>query len=150
VKVGQAEERLRTMLRDAGLVLDRLDPGAAWRTFLAFAAEPVEGTGPHPEDDMCLFECGVYDWSDGKGARFNWGFCRQFSLYDEAGEYDRMEQLHCDLFFEATPELDQLQEAGIWSGPDLAEWAVLVEATEGFRVVMGLTPVESRVEQWEV
>ena len=62
--------------------------------FKLFAAEPVEGAGPAADDDMCLFEYGVYDWSDGKGPRFSWNLCRQFTIYED-GEYDRMEQLRC-------------------------------------------------------
>ena len=138
------------MLQRAGLDLRRLDPGPTWKVFKAFAAEPVEGAGPHSQDDMCLFEYGVYDWSDGKGPRFNWGWCRQFSLYDDVGEYDHMEQLRCDLFFEVTPELEQLSLSGIWSDGDLSRWVEEVEAQEGFRAVMKLVPVESRVEQEEV
>jgi hypothetical protein len=150
VKVGDAGERLRELLRQAGLDLERLDPRRSWDVFKTFAEEPVEGPGRDSGDDMCLFEYGVYDWSDGKGPRFNWGFCRQFSLDDDAGEYDHMKQLRCYLFFEVTPEFEQLTLRGIWSDGDLARWIEEVEAQEGFRAVMGLTPVESRVEQEEV
>jgi hypothetical protein len=150
VHVGDAEERLRELLGEAGLDLERLDPRQTWDVFKAFASEPVEGPGPDSGDDMCLFEYGVYDWSDGKGPRFHWGFCRQFSLYDEAGEYDHMEQLRCDLFFEVTPDLEQLTLSGIWSDDDLARWIEEVEAQDGFRAVVGLVPVESRVQQEEV
>lgn len=99
---------------------------------------------------MCPFEHGIYDWSDGKGARFNWGLCRQFSLYDDAGKYNHMEQLRCDVYFEATPALEQLSGSGIWSDGDLARWIAEVEAQEGFHAVMGLAPIESRVEQEQV
>lgn len=148
--VGQAEARLRKMLRDAGLTLDRLDPEATWGVFREFAAEPVEGTGAAAEDDMCLFECGVYDWHDGKGARFNWSLCRQFTLYRPGGEYDHMEQLRCDLFFEPAPQLARLRVDGIWSAPDLSRWEAEVEVQDGFRAVAGMTPVESRVGQEHV
>jgi hypothetical protein len=150
VTVGEAEARLRTMLREAGLRLDRLDPEPAWRTFLSFAGEPVEGIGEDPDDDMCLFECGVYDWSDGKGPRFNWGFCRQFIVYSEAGEYDHMEQLHCDFFFTVADEVERIRENGLWSRGDLDTWARQIEGLEAFQAVLGLVPLESRVEQWEV
>jgi hypothetical protein len=146
IPVSGAESALRTMLRDAGLTLERLDPGGAWNTFV-FAALPVDGIGDDDDDDMCLFECGVYGWHDGKGARFEWGFCRQFTLYDVDGAYDHMEQLRCDLFFEPTPQLVRLREDGLWSGPNLAEWRADVEARAGFRAVMGMAPVESRVKQ---
>jgi len=104
------------MFDEAGLDLEQLQPDAAWEVFKAFAAEPVEGMSRDDDTDMCLFQCGVYDWSDGKGPRFNWGFTRQFTLMDEDGEYDHMEQLECTLFFEATPELESVSVDGIWSG----------------------------------
>jgi hypothetical protein len=99
---------------------------------------------------MCLFEYGVYDWSDGKGPRFDWGLCRQFSFYDDDGEYDGMEQLRCDLFFEVVPALAQVGAGDMWSGADLDAWIAQVETDEGFRAVAGLVPLESRVEQNEV
>jgi hypothetical protein len=149
MQLGQTQERLRTMLRETGLDLERLDPRGTWSVFKLFAAEPVEGAGPAADDDMCLFEYGVYDWSDGKGPRFSWNLCRQFTIYKD-GEYDRMEQLRCDLYFEVTPQLEPLQLDGIWSGSDLAGWATEVEAQEGFHAVTELTPVESSVEQEQV
>lgn len=149
MQLGQAEERLRTMLREADLDLERLDPRGTWNVFKLFAAEAVKGTGPEPDDDMCLFEYGVYDWSDGKGPRFNWNLCRQFVIYDD-GEYDRMEQLRCDLYFEVTPQLKPLKLDGIWSGSDLVDWAARVEKQEGFHAVTELTPVASSVGQKQV
>lgn len=82
MRVDEAEGRLRAMLQEAGLDPGRLQPDVAWPVFKAFAAERVEGLSG--DDDMCLFECGVYDWSDGNGPRFNWGLTRQFTLYDKA------------------------------------------------------------------
>ena len=66
MRLGQTQERLRTMLRVTELDLERLDPRGTWNVFKLFAAEPVEGAGPAADDDMCLFEYGVYDWSDGR------------------------------------------------------------------------------------
>ena len=111
--------------------------------------KPWKGRDRDPDDDMCLFEYGVYDWSDGKGPRFNWSLCRQFTIYSD-GEYDHMEQLRCDLFFEVTPELAPLQGDGTWSGTDLAGWVAAVEEQAGFRAVSNLTPTESRVQQEQV
>lgn len=157
------------MLRDAGLDLRRLEPAATRQVFKLFAAEPVEGVGSEPKDQMCLFECGVYDWSDGNGPRFNWSLCRQFTFYDsplptpltvfaemrlgyrepdvESGDYDRMEQLRCDLFFEPKDEASSLQAAEIWSDGSLEEWAEEVETSKGFRAVQGSMPIESRIGQ---
>jgi hypothetical protein len=150
IPVSAAARALRRMLSDAGLTLDRLDPAPTWRTFLAFAALPLEGIGQNESDDQCLFECGVHDRPDGKGPRFNWGFCRRFTLYDADGGYDHSEQLHCELHFEPTPQLAGLREDGLWSGSNLTEWAAAVEARAGFQAVLGMVPLESRVEQSRV
>lgn len=83
--VSDAEGRLRALLRDAGLDLNQLDPGQTWEVFKTFAKEKVEGTGPHADDDLVLFESGVYDWYDGKGSRFQWSLVRQFALYEQRG-----------------------------------------------------------------
>jgi hypothetical protein len=150
VHVEQAEERLRAMFADAALDVERLDPAATWRVFKEFAREPVEGLASDPEADLCLFEYGVYDWSDGKGPRFNWSFCRQFSFEDDEGEYDHMEQVRCDLFFEPTDATSSLT-GEVWSESrsesSVAEWVAAVEASEGFLAVLGAPPSESRVEQ---
>ena len=102
MRVDEAEQRLRDMLISSGLNLSRLEPEATWKVFKEFAAQRVEGSGGDPDDDMLLFEYGVYDWHDGKGTRFNWSLCRQFTVYSE-GEYDHMEQLRCELFFAGDP-----------------------------------------------
>jgi hypothetical protein len=73
------------MLIDAGLDLTRLDPRSTWEVFKAFAKEPVE-TITDPDDDLCLFEYGTFDWPE-RGKRFSWSLVRQFALYAR-GEYD--------------------------------------------------------------
>jgi len=146
--VDEAEERLRSLLLDAGLDLALLEPRGTWEVFKRFAAESVEGVAGS-DADLCLFEYGVYDWSDGKGSRFNWSLCRQFTIY-EGGDYDHMEQLRCDLYFTPTPELEAVGGADCWSGLDLAEWVREVEALPGFRAVLDAQPVESVFGQEEV
>ena len=150
MRVDEAEKRLREHLLASGLDLDRLDPLKTWESFRSFAAQPVEGTGPNRDDDMCLFEYGVFDWADGKGPRFSWSLVRQFSLNDGSGNYDHMEQLRCDLFFEPTPELEALGADARWSGADLAAWARQVEALDGFAAGLGNQPVESAFGQEQV
>jgi hypothetical protein len=150
VRVEEAEKHLREQLLTAGLKLNQLEPRKTWEIFKAFAAVSVEGAGPESDDDMCLFEYGTFDWSDGKGARFNWSLVRQFSLYDGSGEYDHMEHLHCDLFFAATPELESLGTEAHWSGQDLDQWAAQVETSEGLVAALALNPVESQFGQEHV
>lgn len=138
------------MLEEAGLDLTRLQPEVAWSVFKAFAAEPVEGMSRDDDSDMCLFQCGVYDWSDGKGPRFHWGMTRQFSFEDEDGEYDHMEQLECGLYFDPSGPLASVHSPGIWSGADLDGWISAVESDDGFQAVLRLLPLDSSVSQEEV
>jgi hypothetical protein len=139
------------MLAEAGLDLTRLDVQGTWHVFKEFAAQPVEPTVGDADDDMLMFESGIYDWSDGKGSRFNWGLCRQFALYDADGEYDHMEQLRCDLFFEPTPALEQMgADTSMWPSGSFDDWVLEVERLDGHGAVFGSTPVESRVEQGHV
>jgi hypothetical protein len=43
--VDEAEDRLRQLLRDAGLDFERPSPLLAWEVFKRFATEPVESAG---------------------------------------------------------------------------------------------------------
>jgi hypothetical protein len=152
VRVDEAEQHLRAMLSAAGLDLARLEPEGAWDVFKEFAAQPVEGAGSEPDDDMVIFQYGISDDSwGGKGRRFEWSFWRQFSLY-VGGEYDHMEHLQCNLFFEPTPELEEVGsgEAGFWPTTMHADFVAEVEGLPGYSAVLGATPVESEVRQEHV
>ncbi len=52
------------MLEDAGVDARRPQLLEIWNVFKMFAVMPVEGAGPHPEDDLLLFQWGCYDWRD--------------------------------------------------------------------------------------
>lgn len=122
------------MLADAGFAVERPDAATAWSAFKAFAARPVAAAAPFVLDhDMCFFQAGVHDW--GGGRNFEWGFTRQFSIDNEHGVYDHMEQLELTLLYDPEdPVLKGLSEDGVHSGPDLAEWAREVEALAAFAV----------------
>ena len=149
VRVEEAERVLRERLEAAGLDLTRLAPRETWRIFKEFANETVEGFDG--DDDMLMFEYGVYDWGDGKGNRVNWVLCRQFAFYDKTGEYEHMEQLRCVLYFTPRPELEEPGvESSIWPREQASGWIADVEQLSGHAVVLDATPVESEVAQDEV
>src|SRR5688500_4669709 len=50
-----------------------------------------------PDNDMLLFEYGIYDWQDGNGENYTIGITRQF--YVENGLSDGFSQLHLTLYF---------------------------------------------------
>ena len=141
------------MLGQSGVDLGAPDLLKAWFVFKAFAAMPVDGVDAE-DGDMCLFAWGVYDWHDSKGERFQIDFTRQFSVNDDAGEYDHMEQLHCSFYFEPTEWLRAYGAGSIWIAKELAKGFAEVEALPIFTLIAGaegdLRLVEAIVEQWEV
>lgn len=98
---------------------------------------------------MVSFDYGIYDWSDGKGNRFNWSHVRQFSLSRD-GEYDHMEHLRCDLLFEPTSTLEAVGGGGSLTANMYVEWFDEVEQPGGFLAVVDLMPFESRFGQHDV
>ncbi len=107
MKVNEAEARLLEILSSSGFDFKKPDPGIAWKAFKKFVAEPVEC-----EDDGILFQTGCYDFT---GERlFYFEFVRQFSVADEDGEYEYMEQLHLEFTCMPTPELMTL-ESTLWA-----------------------------------
>lgn len=106
MQVHEAEARLKQLLNAAGGDARRPNPLDAWRVFKQFAAEPVDCA-----EDGLLFQCGVYDFSGAK--RFHFDLVRQFTVADEHGDYDHMEQLHCEFTCAPTPALRKCK-AGVW------------------------------------
>lgn len=88
------------MLDAAGVRVDAPDPYAVYKVFKDFATLPVEGV-----HDVILYEIGVYGF--GEPETYSIDLVRQFSFYEE-GEYDRMEQLHCEIHYEPDDELRAL------------------------------------------
>lgn len=91
----------------------------------------------HEEEDMMLFEYGVYDWWDGKGAQFNFSLTRQFEILGE----DEFLQLKLTLFYD--PErFTQLKAYNSWStsAGNIQEWKQKIEETEGYLQSANLLP----------
>jgi hypothetical protein len=113
----EAPDRLRALLREAGVDLDRPsadDVQTTWQVMRRFAAEPVDDADPREaEGDGILAQYGTYDWGDGE--QFELDMTRQFSFSDEDGEYSHMAQLQCTFQFEPSDALRALGEANLWS-----------------------------------
>jgi hypothetical protein len=116
-----ASDRLRELLARAGVNLEQpthADVGRTWDVMRRFAREPADDVPSEPGDydDGILAQYGVYDWSGtGRSEWFELDMTRQFSFYDEEGEYDHMAQLACTFRFEPTAALRDLGEADLWS-----------------------------------
>ena len=138
----ESVERIREMLAARGVsqagALSEEAPSVAWQTFKEFSAMPVKGMSAEDDSDGLLFQTGVYDWHDGRGACFNFSLVRQYVFDDEDGEYDYMEQLEVFLLFKPLPELAALPREELWSfDKPLDEYFATVEALAGFRGVVG-------------
>lgn len=125
--VDEAEARLLEILKFSGFDSKKPDLNIAWRAFKKFVAEPVECA-----DDGILFQTGCYDFT---GERlFYFEFVRQFSVTDEDGEYEHMEQLHLEFTCTPTPELMTL-ETNLWAYdfPSKEEYFNNVESLKEFK-----------------
>lgn len=64
-----------------------------------YASTSIEGCAKDSDGDMLLFEWGgPYSWDD----CVSLSLTRQFSLNDEDGEYERMQQLHMHCRYDAS------------------------------------------------
>jgi len=141
------------MLAAAGGEDPERNPLGVWEVFKRFATRSVAADAPerldHPDGDLRLFEWGTFPSPSARNRKpaFRVNLCRQFSILDADGDYDRMEQLRCDIRLEATPALKQLGEGTIWSGPDLQEWFAAVEASDGFKALQNGRVIDIQVEQ---
>ncbi|WP_426210948.1 hypothetical protein [Massilia sp. TWP1-3-3] len=64
-----------------------------------YSATSIEGCPKDSEGDMLLFEWGgPYPWDECVSLNLT----RQFSLHDENGDYDRMQQLHMHCRYDAS------------------------------------------------
>jgi len=137
----EATDRLRQLLREAGVDLDRpssADVTLAWDVMRAFAREPASDALPADEDgDGILAQYGTYDWEG--SPVFMLDMTRQFMFADEHGEYSHMAQLFCEFQFAVTDELREAGEDNLWSfGRPLDEFFDEALDMPGFRTVSEL------------
>jgi len=88
-----------------------------------------------PDNDMLLFEYGIYDWQDGKGENFTISIVRQFYIEDE--ESDGFSQLHLVLYFDKDEFKGVEASANKWSldFESIDEWKQYVINMQGFKLV---------------
>jgi len=140
----EAEQRFKRMLDKAGF--DTHDPKSllVWETFKSFVQEPVDCA-----DDGVLFECGVFNFTG--ESLFYLEFVRQFSIDDEDGEYERMEQLHCPFTCLPNDELLIIKK-NLWAYDfnSLDEYFVAIENLREFQIVILQSNWKFEVKQGEV
>ena len=88
-----------------------------------------------PDNDMLLFEYGIYDWQDEKGENFTISIVRQFYIEDE--ESDGFSQLHLVLYFDKDEFKGVEASANKWSVDfeNIDEWKQYVIKMPGFKLV---------------
>jgi len=89
------------------------------------------------DNDMLLFEYGIYDWNDGNGTNFSLDFTRQFIFKMEDEPY----QLRLTLYYPSA-EAVGIDNYNRWSIADqsINEWASEVKSTVGFKIASSITP----------
>lgn len=145
IATSEALETLDRMLGEAGFDRARPDPLVALRVVQAFAEIPVACA-----EDAFLFQTGTYSFTGPE--LFSLHFTRQFTHEEEDGEYGGMEQLHCVIYYEPTPELRALT-CTLWSSrcESLAEFFAQVDALPAFQIpVCDHTPLRAEIEQEDV
>jgi hypothetical protein len=98
---------LRQLLISAEVAFAAPDPRRVWGVLKQFIRIPVQGV-----EDGILYQTGIFGF--GKPPTFQIGLVRQFTFF-AAGEYDHMEQLHCNLHFQPDAELRALGAFNTWA-----------------------------------
>jgi hypothetical protein len=142
ISANRAKVELIKMLRESGFNFDSPDPKLAWEIFKNFFSTKVDCA-----DDALLFQYGVYR-DDGS---FEFDFTTQF-IFEEDGEYDRMEQLHLTFYYRPNKELEDLN-AHIWTYDcdSINEFFSRVENMNNFKTLIEkYVPIRCEIAQEQV
>ncbi|MDQ6420788.1 hypothetical protein RB620_15265 [Paenibacillus sp. LHD-117] len=126
-----------------------------WDVFKTFSKEEVGDDGRNVESGL-LYECGFTDMTGFKlgKERFFVNFVRQFSVYEDNGEYSHMEQLVSHFVFEPTDEISELESDALWfffdEGGELEEYFAEIENQESFKAALKNKPIQFEIYQTEI
>jgi hypothetical protein len=96
-----------------------------------------------PDGDLLLFEWYRPDPPGGPSdAPFTVHLVRQFSILDGDDDYDRMEQLQCDVALNLPKDAQEPGPGAIWSDRELAAWVAEVEGSPVFELLRTATVAE--------
>lgn len=101
-----------------------LTPAAALELILQLYQEPVAGFSRDEDQDMLLFESGVYDFHDGDLVI---SLTRQFIHEDEEGD-DEIIQAQAIFHYDPPTDPDEYKHS-LWLGADPAAWAEEIKKT---------------------
>ena len=92
-----------------------------------------------PDNDMLLFEYGIFDWQDGKGENYTIDITRQF--YIEAENSEGFFQLHLVLYYNSE-DFRSSRSSDRWSVDfeNVEGWKNYVVNSEGFKMAESKHP----------
>lgn len=143
----QAKLDLERRLAAWGFDFSRPSLDLAWKAFREHLAVSLEGAKDH-----VLAEAGVYAFDfQPLSPAFTVDLCRQFGYVDEHDEFDGYEQLHLMLYYQPTPDLEQIRLSEFWEeGMSQEQLFEAVESSDAFRRVQARDGVAALLMQWEV
>lgn len=97
----------------------------------------------HAENDMLLFQYGIFNWCDELGEYFSFDITRQCFTLNEDEPY----QLNFELIFDPEP-FRQIQSYNCWSAdyPDIDSFFAHIKGTDGFVIADKTIPKSYRLQ----
>jgi hypothetical protein len=137
VTLGEIESNYRTIIEAA---IGDKQPTAQLLVELSiklYADFKVEGIGDDGDNDMLLFQYGVYDWGDENGRNFSLDITRQFMLPSTYEPY----QLSFSQIFAPVP-FENIRSYDCWYPDygDLESFVSHTKTTEGFKAAENNAP----------
>ena len=144
MKVRKAKKCLSEMRADSGVDMKQPSVLSVWNVFKSFSQVEVDCA-----DDSLLFQVGVFNFT-GEDL-FYLDFVRQFVI-ESGGEYDHMEQLHCEFLFKPEEKFREFN-TNLWSYDcaSFDDFFAKVEQFQEFQVPsIEYTPLKLNVKQEEI
>ncbi|MEU9083557.1 hypothetical protein [Streptomyces sp. NPDC048357] len=142
---------LKGELKGEWQVLDDLGTEDVWLAYLRFGRRLFD-VPDIPDVDGLLFQYGTHTF-DGSPT-FTLDLTRQFEMVDSDGDHDHHVQVHCELRYGLTPELQALGSFDSWffhgAGDDVEEWARGLSERAAWTTLRMLKPAEVRVYEEQV
>lgn len=139
MRISTQEKRLRSLFTQHGVESVAVTPMAAWLVCKEYGREVFGASNVG-----LLFQAGTYDFTGEQ--KYYIDLVCQFEIRDADGEFDRFEQLHCELTCAPEESLSD-KDAVLWSFDyDSADaFYEAVEALPAFQTAMQQRPLAMKV-----
>jgi hypothetical protein len=145
----ESAEKLTQFAAASAIAIQSCAPREGLEQMFAFF-EGVKADGcDGPEDDMLLYQWGIYDW--GRGKFFELNITRQF-IETAPEDDDAMSQLSLTFKFEPTPELAEIEAGNSWfdGRGDFSAFRDSVFASVPILATAKAKPTEIELAHWYV